>query len=66
MRLLLVGLVALAVVSAQNVPSTGDELVSTVVEKCVHMDCVKENVLSYLDTKLKLDSDARSIKVKEG
>lgn len=62
-RLIFVGFVAVVAVSAQNVPTTGDQLVSTVVEKCADMDCVKQNVLHYLNSKLNLESDARNIKV---
>ena len=43
---------------------SGDELVSTVMTNCADMDCVKSDVLNYLDTVLNKQSDARKIKVK--
>lgn len=56
---------ALAMASAKGInPETGDELVSAVVKNCVDMDCVKLNVLSYLDNVLKIKSDtSRNMKV---
>lgn len=67
MRLLtLVVYAAGALASAQQInPFTGDELVATVAENCLDMDCVKQSVLTYLDNVLKIKSDtARNAKVK--
>lgn len=51
-------------VSAQDVtPRSGDELVSTVLDNCIDMDCVKQNVLGYLDNVLNIQSDVRNAKV---
>lgn len=44
-------------------PRSGDELVSTVLDNCVDMSCVKQNVLGYLDNVLNIQSD-RNVKVK--
>lgn len=53
-------------VKGQNLPNpsprSGNELVSTVLDNCVDMPCVKQNVLGYLDNVLKIQSD-RNIKV---
>ncbi|EFA10567.1 uncharacterized protein Osi20 [Tribolium castaneum] len=60
---LTVVVLALGATAAQNVsPKSGDELVSSVLKNCADMDCVKTNVLGYLDNILKIDSDARSAK----
>lgn len=51
-------------VGAQDVtPRSGDELVSTVLDNCIDMDCVKQNVLGYLDNVLNIQSDVRNAKV---
>lgn len=44
-------------------PRSGNELVSTVLDNCVDMTCVKQNVLGYLDNVLNIQSD-RNVKVK--
>lgn len=57
-------LASLLFVSAQDVtPRSGDELVSTVLDNCIDMDCVKQNVLGYLDNVLNIQSDVRNAKV---
>lgn len=43
-------------------PRSGDELVSTVLDNCADMTCVKQNVLGYLDNVLNIQSD-RNVKV---
>lgn len=43
-------------------PRSGDELVTTVLDNCVDMYCVKQNVLGYLDNILDIQSD-RNAKV---
>lgn len=48
---------------ALNGPKTGEELVGSVLNSCGEMDCVKLNVLSYLDNVLKVEEDPRSIEV---
>lgn len=63
-RLALLACVALTKAQEAN-PKTGDELVATVVSNCADMDCVKLNVLNYLDNVLKIKSDgSRNLKVK--
>ncbi|RZB40962.1 uncharacterized protein BDFB_008498 [Asbolus verrucosus] len=60
---LTVVLATVALASAQNVtPKSGNELVESVLSNCAEMDCVKKNVLDYLDNLLKIESDARSAK----
>lgn len=45
-------------------PKTGDELISNIMDNCAEMDCVKSNVLNYLDNILNIRSDnARNYKV---
>lgn len=44
-------------------PRSGDELVSTVLDNCSEMGCVKQNVLMYLDNVLHVQSDVRNAKV---
>lgn len=44
-------------------PKSGEELVTTVLNNCVEMACVKQNVLLYLDNLLNIQSDARNAKV---
>lgn len=44
-------------------PRSGNDLVSTVLDNCVDMTCVKQNVLGYLDNMLNIQSD-RNVKVK--
>lgn len=57
-------LVALVIrAQALNGPHNGEELVESVLNTCGEIDCVKLNVLSYLDNVLKVEEDARSIKV---
>lgn len=53
---------AIAVARASRIHS-GDQLVSQVLMNCADMNCVKTNVLSYLDTKLNINEDARELKV---
>lgn len=62
-RLTVVVILALGATAENVAPKSGDELVSTVLRNCVEMDCVKSNVLGYLDNLLKIDSDARNAKV---
>lgn len=45
-----------------STPRSGDELVSTVLDNCADITCVKQNVLGYLDNMLKIQSD-RNVKV---
>lgn len=56
----------IAYVNSQNIqspsPRSGDELVSTVLDNCVDMTCVKENVLGYLDNLLHIKG-GRNVKV---
>lgn len=56
-------LVILGAAAAQYTPRSGDQLVSTVLDNCADIGCVKENVLGYLDNVLGIQSDARSAKV---
>lgn len=46
----------------QVIPRSGDELVSTVLDNCAEMTCVKQSVLGYLDNMLNIQSD-RNVKV---
>ncbi|XP_019870355.2 uncharacterized protein LOC109598892 [Aethina tumida] len=55
-------LVILGAAAAQYTPRSGDQLVSTVLDNCADIGCVKENVLGYLDNVLGIQSDARSAK----
>lgn len=56
--------VAGALSANAHVPRSGNELVSMVVSNCVDMDCVKLNVLRYLDGVLQIEGDsARGLKV---
>ncbi|XP_045473924.1 uncharacterized protein LOC123680187 [Harmonia axyridis] len=55
--------VACAFSASAHVPRSGNELVSMVVSNCVDMDCVKLNVLKYLDGLLHIEGDsARGVK----
>ncbi|CAH0555711.1 unnamed protein product [Brassicogethes aeneus] len=52
-----------AVCAAQiGTPRSGDELVSTVLDNCAEIGCVKQNVLGYLDNVLHLQGDNRNAK----
>ncbi|KAJ8926666.1 hypothetical protein NQ314_020945 [Rhamnusium bicolor] len=62
-KLILTVTVITAYVSSQSVrPRSGDELVSTVLDTCTEMGCVKQNVLEYLDNLLNIQSDSRNTK----
>ncbi|CAG9760737.1 unnamed protein product [Ceutorhynchus assimilis] len=55
-------LVVIAAVGAEKItPRTGDDLVSSVMNTCSDMGCVKEHVLEYLDNVLGIQSEARSL-----
>ncbi|XP_057652290.1 uncharacterized protein LOC130891508 [Diorhabda carinulata] len=49
-------------VTGQGGPRSGDELVSTVLDNCIEMDCVKQNVLGYLNNVLHIQSDVQNTK----
>ncbi|KAJ8969488.1 hypothetical protein NQ317_013078 [Molorchus minor] len=42
--------------------TSGEDLVSTVLNRCVDINCVKQNVLRYLDNLLNIQSDVRNLK----
>ncbi|KAK9890825.1 hypothetical protein WA026_012171 [Henosepilachna vigintioctopunctata] len=51
------------VTASAHYPRSGNELVSMVVSNCVNMECVKGNVLKYLDGLLNIQGDsARGVK----
>ncbi|CAG9817452.1 unnamed protein product [Phaedon cochleariae] len=59
----LLATVALATyVQGLSTPQSGDELVSSVLDNCIDMACVKQNVLGYLDNINGLTSDPRNAK----
>lgn len=61
-RLIVLVVTCSAIAHANNSsPKTGDELVINVIDNCASIDCVKTNVLNYLDNILNIQSDnARS------
>ncbi|KAG5893946.1 hypothetical protein JTB14_009693 [Gonioctena quinquepunctata] len=61
-RFLLTVVALAAYANGQNTPRSGDELVSTVLDNCIDMGCVKQNVLGYLDNVLDIKSDVRNAK----
>lgn len=49
-----------------STPKTGEELISTVMDNCADIGCVKTNVLNYLDNILNIQGDnARSYQVEK-
>ncbi|XP_023027492.1 DUF1676 domain-containing protein Osi20 [Leptinotarsa decemlineata] len=61
-RFLLTAVLLVTYANGQSTPRSGDELVSTVLDNCIDMGCVKQNVLGYLDNVLELKSDVRNAK----
>lgn len=63
-RLTVLVLALCSVAASQSSPKTADELVGNVMDNCADTECVKSNVLRYLDNILNIHSDnARSYKV---